>query len=267
MSQERLPARMDAPVRFSPVDVVCAALQLSWGRPVWTWQTLVCLLLLGLAAGLVLAHRWLSGDWEVQDFVTEILMGSYIGFLLPVWCLCFGAQLVGGAWEEGWLLWLLLRPVPRSLVYTLLLMAAVPWILTISLGGALLLGTLAGTQTFRASLRVAPALALGSLAYTTLFVFLSVWLRRATLISIAYVFVVENVISYMPGWMSRGSISCHMRSLVIGAGLTSPESDSLFSFVPVSPTAAWITLAGITFAFAVAGGMIFSRREYGQAAA
>jgi len=266
VSQEWLTARTDAPLRFSPLDVVCAAFQLSWGRPVWTWQTLVCLLLLGLAAGLVVAHRWLSGDWEVDDFVSEILMGSYIGFLLPVWCLCFGSQLIGGAWEEGWLLWLLLRPVPRSLVYTLLLVAALPWILALSLGGAWLLGALAGTQAFHASLRLAPALALGTLAYTTLFVFLSVWLRRATLISIAYVFVVENVISYMPGWMSRGSISCYIRSLVISAGLTSPESNSLFSFVPVSRTAAWITLAVITFAFAVAGGMIFSRREYGQAA-
>jgi ABC-type transport system involved in multi-copper enzyme maturation permease subunit len=264
VSQDWTEERTEAPVSFSMRELLRSIIRFSWGRPIWSWQTLVSLLLVGLAAGAVVAHRAIRGEWAEQEFFSEVLLGGYVGFLLPVLCLSFGTQLVSGAWEEGWLIWLLLRPIPRGLVYGLLLAAAVPWTLALTLGGALLLAALAGHATFRACLFALLPLTIGSVAYLAFFVCLSVWLRRAALVSIAYVFVVENVISYLPGWINRGSISFYIRSLLIADGPVPFENDGILSLVPVSPTVAWTGLLIVTFAFTVAGGMIFSRREYGE---
>jgi hypothetical protein len=154
VSQDWTEERTEAPVSFSMWELLRSIIRFSWGRPIWSWQTLVSLLLVGLAAGAVVAHRAIRGEWAEQEFFSEVLLGGYVGFLLPVLCLSFGTQLVSGAWEEGWLIWLLLRPIPRGLVYGLLLAAAVPWTLALTLGGALLLAALAGHATFRACLSV-----------------------------------------------------------------------------------------------------------------
>lgn len=262
-SQEWLASRTEAPASFSPWGFPGAVWQLTWGKPVWTWQTLVVLLLLGLALCGVAAHRWLRGPWPADDFIAEVLVPAYLGFLMPMVCLSSGVQVLGGAWEEGWLLWLLLRPVPRSAVYLIFLLAAVPWTLLMSLGGALALASAAGTDALRATVSVLVPIALGGLAYLTLFVFFSVVFRRAALVSIAYVFVVENFIGYMPGLISRASISFYLRSLLAEAGWLVPNStDTLFPFQATSGSVARGVLLGTSVLWTGLGAMLFARREY-----
>jgi len=265
LNQEWLAQRMEAPHSFSPTAILRAVWELTWGKPVWTWQTLVVLLMMGLAGCVVVAHRWRYGEWLGQDFIAEVLVPVYLGFLLPLCCLSAGAQVLGGAWEEGWLLWMLLRAVPRSLIFGLLWLAAIPWTLLMTLGGAVVLASLASADALYATTTILGTLALGSLAYLTLFVFFSVCFRRATLVSIAYVFVVENFIGYMPGLINRASINFYLRSLLIHAGwITSSQEEAFFTVQATSLDVAVAVLVAATLAFALAGGILFARREYGD---
>lgn len=257
----------EAQSHFSSVQVLCAIWQLTWGRPVWTWQTLVVFLLVGLAVCIVAAYRWLFRQWLAHEFVSEVLSPVYLGFLLPICCLSSGAQVLGGAWEEGWLMWLLLRPLPRAMLYGLLLLAAIPWTLLMTLGTALVLGAVAGSDAFQATYHMLGVLAVGTLAYLTLFVFFSVLFRRATLVSVAYVFVVENFIGYMPGLISHGSINFYLRSLLAHSGWEfAPSGDSLFPFQATSCGTAWFALIVATLAWTLLGAVLFERREYADPA-
>ncbi|GBD37638.1 hypothetical protein HRbin36_02774 [bacterium HR36] len=265
INQEWSLGRTEARRGFSLGQKVCAAWQLTWGKPVWSWQTLVVLLLMGLAVCAVAAHRWLRGEWLAEDFVADVLVPAYLGFLLPITCLSSGVQVLGGAWEEGWLLWMLLRPVSRITVFALLLLAAIPWTLLVALGGAIVLASIAGTEALRATFSVLGTLTLGTLAYLTLFVFFSVLFHRATLVSIAYVFVVENFIGYMPGLINRASINFYLRSLLVEAGwLSNSPEESFLGVEATSGTVALAVLLVAILAFTVASGIMFARREYGD---
>src|SRR5687767_14061630 len=100
---------------------------LSFRRQWWSLQTLIAAILFGLVATVVILESVLGGGWTVFGFTNAIINGVYISFLLPILCLCFGTNALGGDWEERSLVWLLTRPLPRPLVYAAKFLAAAPW--------------------------------------------------------------------------------------------------------------------------------------------
>jgi ABC-type transport system involved in multi-copper enzyme maturation permease subunit len=84
--------------------------------------------------------------WNVSNFARDMVVGVYLTLLLPLLCLCFGTQALGGEWEERSLVWLLTRPLPRPLIYLAKFVAALPWTLGSSLGGLLLAGFAVGSR-------------------------------------------------------------------------------------------------------------------------
>lgn len=249
-----------------------ALAELTFRRQFWTAQVLAAVLLIALLGCFVLLRSLfqmrLGGSFGWPDdlgFSRFLLLEVYVGFLLPILCLCFGTQSIGGDWEEGSLVWLLTRPLPRPLIYLAKFAAAVPWTFGLTLGGMALLGLLAGRSGVYGFVRFWPAVAWGTLAYLALFVLMGACFRRSTVVAVVYAFVIESIIGNMPGMVKRGSVSFYSRCVFydLGAPDLQPENPSLFLAVEGSTAVQVLALAA---AAAVLLGMwVFSRREYSEA--
>ena len=244
--------------------------RLSFRRLWWSAPSLVAFVLVLLVGGLV-AVRQAFQEWDTIAFSRIIIFNLYV-FLLPLLCLCFGTQAIGGDWEERSLVWLLTRPLPRPSIYLAKFLAALPWTLALTLGGLTLLGALAARPGLEAAAYFLPAIALGTVAYLSLFQLLGVWFRRSTVISVVYSFVLETLVGTMPGLVKRASISFYIRCMIFdraaSSGLLTPDGkpalapDNASFYVPVSGAVAVTMLGVFAVVFLLLGMVVFSRREY-----
>jgi ABC-2 type transport system permease protein len=125
-----------------------------------------------------------------------LYLGMIITAVLPLTALLLGTSVLGDEIEDGTAVYLLTKPLQRWQILGPKLAAA--WVLTAALvvaatvvsgvialsgeGGAIVVG-------------FAVAIALGSLAYTTVFVLLSVVTSRALISGLVYVFLWEGAIT------------------------------------------------------------------------
>ena len=130
---------------------------LSFWRQGRSLQTLIAILLLFLFAGVVIVFSIVNNSfgrpgWNVANFTRELVVGRdnfpgvYFSLLLPLLCLCFGTQALGGEWEERSLVWVLTHPIPRPMIYLAKFTAALPWTLACTVGGLWLAGFAAGSR-------------------------------------------------------------------------------------------------------------------------
>jgi ABC-2 type transport system permease protein len=197
-------------------------------------------------------------------FSNWLVFPVFISFLLPIWSLSFATDTLGGEREAGTLVWLLTRPLPRFAIYLAKFIAVLPWALGLNLGGFALLCLAAGAPGRLAFRLYWPAILCGSIAFCSLFHFMSACFRRPAVVAIVYSFFLETVLGNMPGYMKRVSITFYTRCLMFGPleplGISPPEKPSVYLPVP-GLEAAWI-LAGITVVMLVAGMVVFSRAQY-----
>jgi hypothetical protein len=232
---------------------------LSFRRVGWSLQTLATLAILVLVGLLIAAWAMFTAQqgrpgWNFVNFSQNILGGIYLSFILPLICLCFGTQALGGDWEEKSLVWLLTRPLPRPAIYLAKYVAALPWTLGLAVGGLFFLGAMTGpvnepvtplatARTMSENVVAAsvdppdleatstlpmgwpglecakafwPVAAWGTLAYLGLFQLFGCWFRRSTIIGVTYTFVLEIIVANMPGLLKRGSIAFYNRCMMYG---------------------------------------------------
>ncbi len=243
---------------------------LSFRRLAWSMQSFVGVLLIVLLGILVGVRQAVQG-WDTILFARVIVLNLYV-FFLPLLALCYGTQSLGGDWEERSLVWLLTRPLSRPSIYLAKFVAALPWTLFLTLGGLLLLGGLAGRAGWTSVASFWPAIALGTVAYLSLFQLLGAWFRRSTVIGVVYAFVLETLVGTMPGLVKRASIGFYIRCSIFdiaervglatyqGKPAVAPEKASFY--LPVSGEVAVSALMAITAALLLLGMLIFARREY-----
>lgn len=155
---------------------------------------LLPVVLLALAA----LVRWGSGG-DVQ-YTVNLANGFALGTFLPLMCLLIGTGVIGTEIDDGSIVYLLAKPVPRrTIVWSKLLVA---W------GAALVFAVLpvvatveiAGDDAGRLGWAFAAAAALAAGAYTALFVALSVVTRNAVIVGLLYALLWETVLGgYVPG--------------------------------------------------------------------
>lgn len=253
---------------------------LSFRRLWWTWHTFAAVLLLALMALVVLGgsiwryHEQGEWGWTAIGFSRTVLLGLYLGFLLPLLSLAFASQSLGGEWEDRTLIWVLTRPLPRPLIYLAKFVAAAPWTFGLTLGGWFLLGVLGGWNALWAASHLWPAAALGTLTYLCLFQLLGAAFRRSTIIGVAYAFVLETLVGSMPGMVKRISVAfyskCVLYDLAARVGLDQPSGkhrsgvvpDRAIFFLPVDGWTAVVVLLSAAALLFVIGMIVFSRREY-----
>jgi ABC-2 type transport system permease protein len=216
------------------------------------------LLLAGFVAmlapiGLALIYR--AGDFDdpVEWTANTLLEAILITLVVPLACLLVGSSAMGSEIEDGTVVYLLSKPLPRreiilakaaaailvTAVFVLPVTALAP---LISLDGADGQGLVAGFLL---------ASALGICAYTIVFVFLSVATSRPLLIGIGYVFIWEGVL----GDLFAGTRYLSIRQYCLGiADGVSTVPDRVFN-AELAPAASLVLILTV-----IAGGTALATR-------
>lgn len=236
---------------------------LSIRRQFFSRQTLICLVLTGLACLIVLGWS-MQREPSVKKFAEEILIPVHAAFLVPIFSICFGTSGIGGEREDRTLVYLLITPLPRPLVYLMKYLAAMMLVVAWTIGSLAGLCGMARPWGMEAIKLFWPALTLGAVAYASLFHVLGAAFRRGTIISLAYAFFLEGLLGNMPGIVKRVSLSFYLSCMLYDAGSEHRIAPLIAKdmFLPISGRVAMIALSSVTLTLLVVGLIVFTRREY-----
>ena len=175
-------------------------------------------LLLALVGILVIVVAALSRladptDEEALRFAGRLLADFGIGVVLPLVAVVIGTAAVGSELEDGTLVYLLAKPIPRWLLALVKLLAA--WITVVLLvAPALAVGSLVAGGDAQLALAGVAATTIGALEYVAIFLALSLVTGRALVIGLAYVVVWEGVIAGL--FAGTRVLSVRQHALAIG---------------------------------------------------
>jgi ABC-2 type transport system permease protein len=222
-------------------------LQLTAGQLVRQRRTLLLVLLAILPPLIALLFRVTGGSHEDNpDFAAGILGHFVVGLVLPLTALVVGTAALGQELEDGTVVYLITKPLARWRVVLAKLIGA--WLVTtvvvgasVAITGALLF---AGADEEEVSLvpGFLVAVTLGALAYTAVFVSLSIRFTRALIIGLAYVFVWEGLVSQFISGVRFLSVRAY--TVTIAKSVADSSSELLDTSLDVTP--ALILLALLT---------------------
>lgn len=184
---------------------------------------------------------------EALDFSGRLLADFGLAVLLPLVAVVVGTAAIGSELEDGTIIYLLAKPIPRPLIVAVKLVVA--WLLVVVLVcPAILLAGLVGTGG-DADLGVAYAIAaaIGALEYTTVFLALSLVTSRALVVGLAYVVIWEGVVAGLFEGTRIVSIRQHALAVadaLAGDGAVRAELDVAGALVVVGVVA----VAGLSLA-------------------
>ena len=144
------------------------------------------LLLVGLAA------LCRSFDVRPSDWGTPVLLGLGLAVVLPVTALIVGTGVLGSEVDDGTIVHILTKPLPRRDIILAKLGVAVG-ITTVTTAVPLFIaGALA--DSVRLGVALAIGATVGAFAYSALFLLLSLLTRRPVLLGLAYILVWEGLL-------------------------------------------------------------------------
>jgi ABC-type transport system involved in multi-copper enzyme maturation permease subunit len=215
----------------------------------------VCSAVSGASSGLLIESGF-------PVFTKNVVFSVLLGFLLPLWCLTFAVEGLGSEREGKTLFWLFSKPVPRSSIYVGKFLAILPWVIIWSLGGFFVLAVCAGDSGIFAFKLFWQPIALASITYASVFFFMGACLPRASLIALAYAFVVETLLGSMPGSLKQLSVAFYARCIMFqkssDLGVVLEQGGGYGDF---SQTMAICFMLGIALMFLVAGIFFFGKIE------
>jgi ABC-2 type transport system permease protein len=144
------------------------------------------LLLIGLA---MLCRAY---DVDPSLWGTSVLVGLGIAVVLPVVALVVGAGVLGSEIDDGTIVHLLTKPLPRYRIVLTKLAIAVAVTAVTTAWPLFLAGILA--DSVRLGFALAVGATVGALAYSALFLLLSLVTRRPVLLGLVYVLVWEGLL-------------------------------------------------------------------------
>lgn len=152
--------------------------------------------------------------------VTRRLLGDFgIGVLLPLVAVIVGTSAIGSELEDGTIVYLLARPVPRRLIVAVKL--GISWLLTCALvAPAMLAAGLIANGDGQMAIGHAVAVVLGALEYSAVFVALSLLTSRALIVGLAYVVVWEGFVAAL--FAGTRPISIRQHALAVAEALGGP---------------------------------------------
>lgn len=236
----------------------------SMRRLLWTWQSVICAIVLVLLNILAYASSK-NPDASESDKVQMILVTIFGAVFLPLVALCFGSASIGRERDSRTLVYLIATPTPRPLVYLSKFVAAASLTLVWSCGGYILLLTAARIASVNTIAAYLPAICLGAIAYVALFQLLSVSIRFHTILAFVYAVFVQNTVTLMPGTTKRIAVSYYVQCMMMDASRTldlKNEKLDLLMTDPLSGSMAMIVLIGITICLLALGSYVFWRKEY-----
>ena len=212
------------------------------------WRLLFILLLAVLPVALAVLVSTLAGDESdfAQGFTNVLLDGMIVGAIVPIVTMALATAAFGDELEDRTLSYLVLKPVPRSLIVLPKLLAS------IIIAGPLLITsgvvvTLWGLQGGgQAALAVGAALFAGVVAYAAVFTWAGLISSRALGFALIYVFLWEGLISSFLG--GGRYLSVRGYTLAILHGIDDKSFEALGQRVIEFP-AALVGAAAVTVVF------------------
>ncbi|MEH1054357.1 ABC transporter permease subunit [Micromonospora sp. CPCC 206171] len=171
---------------------------------------------------------------EPADWGPPVLVGLGLAVVLPVVALIVGTGVLGAEIDDGTVVHILTKPLPRwQIVLPKLAVATVVSATTVAVP-LFVAGVLA--DSVRLGLALAAASALGALAYSALFLALSLVTRRPVLLGLVYVLMWEGLL----GNFVRGTKVLSIQQWVVAMADRMAPTDLLSTTVSV-PVAAVLT--------------------------
>lgn len=166
-------------------------------------RTLLLVLLATLPVLLAVAFR-LADQTDVERFTRRIFDTISITILLPLVAILFGTGAFGSEIDDGTIVYLLAKPVPRWILVLSKALSAMAVAILLTGVSTALAGIIdlfpAGNDGVLATEAQVLAMVVGSACYVSLFLALSLFTRRALVIGIGYMLVWEGALSFMlPG--------------------------------------------------------------------
>jgi len=196
-------------------------------------------LLLLVMAGLV---RWASGG-DPQSTV-QLTNEFAVGTLLPLMCLLIGTGVIGTEIDDGSIVYLLAKPVPRRTILWSKLIVAWGATLVFAVLPVIAAVEIAGDEGKRLGWAYGVTAALAALAYTAVFVALSVATRNVVIIGLLYALLWETVLGgYVPGVRN---VSVRQWALAAAESMLGDRAPAWGVTSDVSLTPALVLLAATT---------------------
>jgi len=238
---------------------------LSFRRLLWSGSTLMVLLPLSACALFLLRRRfWLEQrSFESFNGFSLFVMLVFASFVVPICAVAYGTASIGGDREDRTLLFLLVRPVPRPLIFLAKFIATLPLVLGLVMGAFFVYCRMGGELGRQAYDLYLPAIFYMTIAYVSLFHFFAVSFRHSTIIALIYSLFMELLLGNMPGIVKRVAINYYGRSLMYAAGVPEGlERPDPQWFEPISASASASALVGIAIGGLLVALVVFQRREY-----
>ena len=143
-----------------------------------------------LLIGLALICR--TNDVDPAHWGTPVLVGLGLAVVLPVTALIVGTGVLGSEVDDGTLVHILTKPLPRRDIILAKLGVAVGVTAVTAAVPLFIAGTLADST--RLGFALAAGAAVGACAYTALFLLFSLLTRRPVLLGLAYILVWEGLL-------------------------------------------------------------------------
>jgi ABC-2 type transport system permease protein len=194
------------------------------------------LLLVGLAA---LAH---SLEPNPVDWGEPIVVGLGFGVVVPLIALVIGTGVLGSEIDDGTIVHILATPLRRRDIVLTKLAVAVGITTLVSASAMFLTGVI--IESARFGLGLAVACAAGSIAYSAVFIALSLLTRRPVLLGLLYVLIWEGVLGNLLSGSRLLSIQQYM--VTIAADTTSSDLLNGRVSMPVAVVMSAVFLVGAT---------------------
>jgi len=206
---------------------------------------------------IVVGMAWLgSSIGHATDFANPVVVGIGVAVMLPLTALIVGTGVLGSEIDDGTIVHILTKPVPRWKIVLSKLVVAFG--VSAAVVAAAMFAAGAITDSVRFGLAFAAAGAVGALAYSALFLALSMLTRRPVLLGLIYVTIWEGVLGNFVSGTKVLSVQQYVVSLADRLAGSDLVTGSVSVPVAVIMSAVF-TVAGTWFAinrlrlFSVAG--------------
>ena len=197
-----------------------------------------------------LLYRLNVGGAEPLRFLTGLNKEITLGTLLPLAAVLFGTNAFGGDVDDGTLVYLLVKPLPRWRVVLSKYVVAVVSTLVVIVTGIVLSWALLRSPELPPNMvsSFATGALVGSVLYCALFVAMGIATKRALVVGLFYVIALEAVLSRN----LDGVRSFSIREFVVTTAERMSDSTLMLQAI-VTPTTAW-TMGTLIFV----GGLVFA---------
>jgi ABC-2 type transport system permease protein len=161
-------------------------------------RAVLLLILPAVLLGLAGLTRWASGG--TPDASASLTAQFAMGTLLPLMCLLISTGVIGAEIDDGSIVYMLAKPIPRRTIVFSKLAVAIGASFAFAVVPTVVAVTIAGDEGGKLALAFGVSTALAAIAYSALFVALSIASRNAVIFGLLYALLWETVLGgYVPG--------------------------------------------------------------------